>query len=86
MSSFGFSGTNVHLLLEEAPTNAADGCGRGRVAGPGDFGTAGSALLELAKAYGEWLTDPSLALTDAAIVSTRVGLISVIVWRWSRRP
>ncbi|MGD9832287.1 MAG: type I polyketide synthase [Piscinibacter sp.] len=66
-SSFGFSGTNVHLLLEEAPAASPDPRPDSR---PLQLLTLSArseqALADLARSYRDRLIEPGVSLADAA--------------------
>ena len=66
VSSFGFSGTNVHLLIEQAQPTQPTAAAGDALQVLAISARQEDALLELSEDYGEWLTDPSLALKDAA--------------------
>ena len=66
VSSFGFSGTNAHLILEAAPPRSAPPADTRRPRSVLALSAkSGSALTEMAKRYGDLLrADPSASLAD----------------------
>jgi len=65
ISSFGFSGTNAHLILEEAPAVQRLSSGDGRpMLLPLSSRTA-AGLRDLAAEWRDWLTEPSTRADDA---------------------
>ena len=71
VSAFGFSGTNSHVILEQAPAGAPD---TGSRAAPVFTLSANDspALRSLAGAYADWLTTrPDLALSDLCAAALR---------------
>jgi acyl transferase domain-containing protein/SAM-dependent methyltransferase/acyl carrier protein len=72
VSSFGFSGTNAHVVLEEASEEEA--CGAGEVDRPGHVLTLSArseeALRELAGSYGDYLTEHAeVSLADVCFTA-----------------
>lgn len=78
VSSFGFTGTNAHVLIEEAPAvadaepaDAAESTGsRGAVSVLPLSARSAEALVELAQRYGAWLTEhPDADIAEVALTA-----------------
>ncbi|OBJ48074.1 type I polyketide synthase [Mycobacterium sp. 1423905.2] len=78
VSSFGFAGTNAHVIIEEAPDRASAAPAPAPVATPGDrrFGVlplsarTPAALVELAGQYRSWLrAHPEATLADVCFTA-----------------
>lgn len=65
VSSFGFSGTNAHVILEQAPEAASPVAASGAVVLPFSARTA-EGLGELAARWRDWLSTSQAPLADAA--------------------
>ncbi|QHP66041.1 amino acid adenylation domain-containing protein (plasmid) [Bradyrhizobium sp. LCT2] len=85
VSSFGFSGTNVHVVVEEAPTLPVHTCDDGRPHLLRLSAATGAALRELATRFERHLAEyPSLSLADVcftagvarAVLPHRLGVVA----------
>lgn len=66
VSSFGFSGTNAHVILEEAPAPAAPSAAADRAMVLPLSARTPDGLKELARRWRDWLGTPGATLADAA--------------------